>query len=476
MPFQDLRTFLQTVDAYGELKTLRGVALHLEMGAIAEVSHRHDGPALLFEAIPGFPESYRVAANVCSSPRRALLALGMDPNLPEATAAEKFREIWEGFKPVPPRVVNTGPILDNIQTGDDVDLLQFPVPLWHERDAGPYIGTGDAVIHRDPDTGAVNVGTYRVQLHDRRTTGLFTNNGTGGWDIMRKYWAQGKPAPVAISFGPEPLLFASASTANGSPQGSFEYEFTGYLAGEPIPVIEGQVTGLPISANSEIAIEGLVAPPSEVARNEGPFGEWTGYYESSQTPEPVVQVKALYYRNDPIIFGAPPLLHQRSYFFGLNLRSTGMLSRFAQLELPVRRIAPIGPYNCTVISVEQQHADDVPRIMEVLAQGAGFSRLTILVDDDVDPADPWDVLWAVGTRFDPDQARTLPFDNRNMLEPLRRMADLDRSNRAPLADRRMIINGCRPFERLADFPPVNRFSEEWGQKVWDKWAMASWLK
>lgn len=475
MPLQDLRTFLKTLDALGDLKTLRGVDRHLEIGAITEVSLQRNGPALLFEAIPGFSPNYGVAANVLSTPSRGLLALGMDPDLSGDAAARKFREIWEGFKPVPPRVVDTGPILENVRTGDDIDLLQFPVPVWHERDAGPYIGTGGAVIHRDPETDAVNVGTYRAQLHDRRTTGLFTNNETDARGIMEKYWAQGKAAPVAISFGPEPLLFASASSGNGSPKGPHEYEFTGYLAGEPVPVIRGAVTGLPISANSEIAIEGEVAPPGVEARPEGPFGEWTGYYEYSQTREPVVQVKALYYRNDPILFGAPPfyLRASHSYSFGLSLRSAGAISRFAQMELPVRRIVPIGPYNCTVVTVEQQHADDVPRIMDALAK-SGFARLTILLDDDVDPTDPWDVLWALGTRFDPEQARTIAFQNRNLLDPQRPMAK--RATREPLPEKRMVINGCRPFERLADFPPVNRFSEERRQEVWAKWAMADWLK
>jgi 4-hydroxy-3-polyprenylbenzoate decarboxylase len=473
MPLLDLRTFLARADAIGELKTIHGADTSLEIGAITELTLQHDGPALLFDRIPGYAPNYRVASNVCPTTRRGLLALGMDPDMPEKEAMAQFKERWEKYKPVPPRVVDGGPLLENVQTGDDVDLLQFPVPLWHELDGGPYLGSGLAVIHQDPDTGAVNVGCYRVQLHGRNVTGIFTEPESDGRSVMNKYWAQGKACPVAISFGPEPLLFLSACTRNGAPRGMQEYEYTGYIAGEPVPVIKGNVTGLPISAGSEIAIEGEIPPPSVEARTEGPFGEWTGYYESSPTPEPVIHVKALYHRNDPILFGCPPLWHKKSYSFDLPLQSVGMLSRLEKLEIPVRRIVSLVPLGCTVITVQQQQADDVDRLMDALDKMSGPNRLFIIVDDDVNPEDPWEVLWAVGTRFDPERARTSIIESRWLLDPLRTIED--RVSRDALPYKRMFLNGCRPFERLAEFPRVNVFSAQRRQETWDKWSMADWL-
>src|SRR5581483_897391 len=297
MPLFDLRTFLAESDRMGELKVIRGADPHLEIGAIAELALDQDGPALLFDDVVGYPTGYRVASNVTSSRRRALMALGMDIGLPEEEIAPKFQDIFEQYRPLPPRVVDSGPILENVQTGADVDLLQFPVPHWHELDGGRYIGTGLGVIQRDPDTGAVNVGAYRVQLHDRNTLMIFSEPDSDGRSIMEKHWKRGEACPVAITFGPEPLLFLSACSTNGSPRHSMEeYEYTGYLAGEPVPVIRGSVTGLPISAGSEIAIEGEIPPPDRESHVEGPFAEWTGYYEYSSTPEPVIHVKALYYR------------------------------------------------------------------------------------------------------------------------------------------------------------------------------------
>lgn len=474
MPLLDLRTFLERADAIGELKTIKGADTNLEIGAIAELALHHHGPALLFEDIPGYAPGYRVASNVCSSTRRGLLAIGMDPELTEDEALARFQQRWDQYRPVPPVEVDTSPLLENVQTGDDVDLLQFPVPLWHELDGGPYIGTGLAVINQDPDTGFINVGCYRVQLHDSKTTGMFSEPESDGRRIMEKYWKQGKAAPVAISFAPEPLVFLSACSVSGAPRSSPEYDYTGFLAGEPVKVIRGNATGLPISAGSEIAIEGEIPPPGAETRVEGPFGEWTGYYESASTPEPIVRVKALYYRNNPILYGAPPFKHTEHYAFPLHLRQvTGLLARLAQLEIPVRKIGDLRPLGATVFALEQQSPDDVTRLMDELDKTHSTSRMLIVVDHDVNPNDPYDVLWALGTRFDPELARTSVIQNHWLLDPLRTMAD--RISREPRPYKRLILNGCRPFDRLNGFPPINKFSQGRREDVWRKWHMAEWL-
>ena len=476
MPLLDLREFLQQADAIGELKTIHGADPNLEIGAIAELSLQHDGPALLFDQIPGFPPAYRVAANVCSNRRRSLLVLGLDLDSNEEQATAEMRKRVASYKPVPPRVVENGPILQNVQVGDEVDLNQFPVPVWHELDGGPYIGTGVAVVQQDPDSGFVNVGTYRGQLHDRSTAGIFFMvPSRDGNVITRKYWAQGKPCPVAMSYGPEPLLFLSACGSNGIPPGGSEYEWTGFLAGEPVPVIRGPVTGLPISACSEIAIEGEIPPPDVDARTEGPFGEYTGYIWGTPTREPVVHVKALYYRNDPILYGAPPLRHRTGYAIGLRMEALrrGILSRLQERGLPVTFVTSVGPLGTTVVTVHQERPGDVERIMDELERTPTNNRLILLVDDDVDPYDPWDILWAVGTRLDPETARVTIGESSWNLDPQMTLEQRVSNQRIPF--KRLIVNGCRPFDRLDDFPPVNRFSEKRRREAWKKWGMADWL-
>lgn len=476
MPLVDLRAFLDQADTIGELKVIHGADRNLEIGAIAELSLQNDGPALLFDRIPGFSPAYRVASNVCSTRRRSLLALGLDLDLTEEQATEAMRTRVAGYEPIPPRVVDSGPILDNIEIGDQVDLDQFPVPIWHELDGGPYIGTGVAVVQQDPDTGAVNVGTYRGQLHDRSTAGIFFMlPSRGGNVVTHKYWAQGKACPVAMSYGPEPLLFLSACGSNGMPPGEAEYEWTGFLAGEPVPVIRGAVTGLPISACSEIAIEGEIPPPDVDSRTEGPFGEYTGYIWGTPTREPVVHVKALYYRNDPILYGAPPIRHRAGYAIGLRMEALrrGILGRLQERGLPVKFVTSVGPLGTTVVTVHQEHPGDVARIMDELERTPTNNRLILLVDDDVDPYDPWDILWAVGTRFDPERTRVTIGESSWNLDP--QMTLEQRASNKPIPFKRLIVDGCRPFERLGDFPPVNRFSEERRRATWNKWQMADWL-
>jgi UbiD family decarboxylase len=155
----------------------------------------------------------------------------------------------------------------------------FPTPKWHEHDGGRYIGTGDMVIIKDPDSGWINVGTYRscVVAKDRVTLWIIEHK--HGKQIARKYWNAGRPCPVAIVLGCEPATWLAAPSAAKS--GVSEYEYAGALRGAPLEVIRAPFTGLPIPATAEIVIEGEMPSPEEESHAEGPFGEWPGYYTHS---------------------------------------------------------------------------------------------------------------------------------------------------------------------------------------------------
>ena len=214
-PHEDLRDLIGRVDEIGELKRIDGVDWDLELGAILEMIYHADPenpPALLFDNIKGYPKGFRIASGTTNSPRRFGLVLGLpDPDHP-LDVVRAYRDRMRGeFKTIPPVVVKDGPIFENIDRDDDVDILKFPVPLLHERDGGRYIGTDDLVIMKDPETGWVNLATYRVQAHDRNTTGLWMSPGKQGRFILEKYVKMGKPCPVLISCGHDPLLFMSAS-------------------------------------------------------------------------------------------------------------------------------------------------------------------------------------------------------------------------------------------------------------------------
>src|SRR5579863_8441010 len=120
MPLLDLRSFLDRARELGELKTVQGASTDLEIGAITEIALQNDGPALLFDDIPGFEHGWRVASNVCSSPRRGRLVMGLDPEMTEDEFMAVFKKRWDEYAPLPPQVVDNGPILENVKTGDEI--------------------------------------------------------------------------------------------------------------------------------------------------------------------------------------------------------------------------------------------------------------------------------------------------------------------------------------------------------------------
>src|SRR6202007_1026544 len=214
-----------------------------------------------------------------------------------------YRDRMKAHKPIPPRVVKDGPILENVLSGKDIDVLKFPAPLLHERDGGRYIGPDDLVIMRDPEENWVNCSTYRSMVHAADKVGLWISPGKHGRQIRDKYFRQGKPCPVLISCGHDPLLFLAGG--NEIRFGLSEYDYAGGHRGVPYDVIESEVHGLPMPAHAEIVIEGDMME-NETAK-EGPFGEFTGYYASSPSELPVVRVRRVYYRNDPILSIASPM-------------------------------------------------------------------------------------------------------------------------------------------------------------------------
>ena len=301
----DLRTWLSDVDKLGQLMTVENAHWDLELSTLTEIINERSRtrPAIVFDRIKDYPQGYRVAANLVSSVGRLALTLGMKAGLSDMDFVQAWRQQVKKITPIRAETVRTGPLFENVKQGKDIDVLQFPVPRWHELDGGRYIGTDDLVVTRDPEEDWVNVGTYRIMVHGPDRLALHMSPGKHGRVHKDKYHAQGKPFPVAVSFGHHPINFVVAST--DVPNRVNEYDYAGGILGKPLQVIHGPLTGLPIPADAEIAIEGEVGV--EDVMPEGPFGEWTGYYASNQPAVPVIQIKALYFRNDPILCGFPLL-------------------------------------------------------------------------------------------------------------------------------------------------------------------------
>jgi 4-hydroxy-3-polyprenylbenzoate decarboxylase len=276
---RDLRGLIDHWQANGQLKVVEGADADFDIGALAEVSGAgNEPPALLFDRIKGYPQGYRVLINMFQTQRRTAQALAVDDTLRGPALVNAIRKRIEDYKPVPPTPVASGPITEHVVQGKDIDVFMFPAPKLHKDDGGKYIGTQDAVITRDPDGGWVNLGTARVQLQERDVVSVYISPGKQTRLIAEQYWTKKQPCPVAVVCGIEPVLFAAASL--GLPWGVSEYDFAGHVRGEPLEVVQGQHTGLPIPARAEIVLEGEMPPPEVDSRPEGPFGEWTGYYAS----------------------------------------------------------------------------------------------------------------------------------------------------------------------------------------------------
>jgi len=269
MEYRDLRGWIRAVDELGELKKIHGADWDVEIGAITELGH-HRGEqshALLFDNIKGYPEGYRVLSNTLNTVKRIALTLHMDTNYTRLEFVRDIKRHISEVKYVKPDVVKDGPVLENVFEGKDIDMWKFPTPRWHELDGGRYIGTGSVDITRDPDDGWVNLGTYRVMIHDQDTLGFYISPGKQGRIMREKYFSKGQPCKVAVSFGQDPLLYLAGGME--VPHGVSEYDWVGGLQGHPVQVIEGEYTGLPVPASAEIVVECEALPGTKVPLASG---------------------------------------------------------------------------------------------------------------------------------------------------------------------------------------------------------------
>jgi len=464
----ELRSWLTEVKNLGQLEEVHGVHWDLELATLIELFNekRKNRPALLFDRIADYPRGHRVAANLLSSVSRLALTVGLGAKLSEFEFIQKWRRRVKEIIPIEPEVLSEGPLFENVMKGERIDLLSFPVPRWHELDGGRYIGTDDLVITRDPEEGWVNVGTYRITVHTNKRLGLYISPGKHGRVHRDKYFQAGRAFPVAVSFGHHPLYFLVAST--DVPYGVNEYAYAGGILGRPVPIIHGPLTGLPLPADAEIAIEGEVLPGDVMP--EGPFGEWTGYYASSQRAEPVIQVKAVYYRHAPILCGFPLLKPSSGDTLHFSLmRSALIWNALDEAGVPDVRavwVHPAAGRFLTVVSIRQRypgHAKQAAMIASQCRSGAYLGRYVIVVDEDIDITNSDEIIWALSTRSDP--VRSIDILKRcwsGPLDPALPQEEKGLSSRA-------LIDATRPYEWRDRFPPASGASRDLKEKVAKKW-------
>jgi UbiD family decarboxylase len=473
--YDDLREYIDEVGKVDEVKIIEGADWEKEIGILTEVGAGIEGsPLLIFDKVKDYPKGYRVVSNFIHTPRRFALMTGLPLEATGVQLVQAWREKMKGgIKGIAPRKVKTGPVMENVDMGKDVDLYKFPTPKWHELDGGRYIGTGCTVIQKDPDSGWINHGTYRVQIHDKKTATIYISPGRHADIIRHKYWDKGLSCPIAVVCGCDPLLWTASS--NPIPSGVGEYEYTGWLRGRPTDVVTGPVTGLPLPASAEIVLEGELVPPGKQSRQEGPFGEWPGYYASGIKPEPEFKVKAILYRNNPIILGAPPLLPCHDEFsFGKHIMRAAVIWDELDRQVPgvkgVWTVGGVGPMHMHVISIKQLfngHAKQTAMAVGGFYVSSYMNKLTIIVDDDIDPANMMEVMWAVVTRNDPaDSVEIIKHVWGSMLNP---SVNPERLAKQDLDHSRIIITACRPYHWIKEFPPTIGTRPALTAEVMKKW-------
>ena len=474
--YDDLREWLDHAERLGEVRHVTGATWQEDIGLAAEAILRaENGPCVVFDDIPGCPKGFRLLLNIFAGTRRNM-TFGFPDHLGKWELSEAYRDAYlKDMKLVPHEIVADGPVLENIMLGDDVDVLKFPSPVWHEKDGGRYIGTGTYSITLDPDENWLNAGAYRAQVHDKNSVGVLMATGHHGYLHREKYWKKGEPLPIVMVLGGDPLAFFYGGTE--APYGVFEMDIIGGLRGRPVKMVKGRVTGLPFPAHAEIVLEGYITPDKRAT--EGPFGEWTGHYAGGAAPRPVLDIKAIYHRNDPILLGVPPMGAGPDEMarYRAVLRSAMVKQNMTAAGVP--EVAQVwcheigGSRLLHGVAIKQKypgHATQAGFIAAQCGAAAYASKYVIVVDDDVDVTNLDHLLWAMLTRTEPKEsiqfiqnAWDSPADPR--LAPEKRaVGDMTHSV--------AVINACKPYHWRDKFPPSNTPSPEVTRKAKEKFG---WL-
>jgi len=475
LAYEDLRDWIAEADRLGELRRIDGATWQEEIGMAAGiVSHNEDAPAVLFDKIPGVAPGFRVLINLFGGRRRGM-CLGFEPGLDKVDLSRAFAQVYKGDRDLIPSVeVADGPIFENILTGDEVDLDIFPTPKWHDKDGGRYIGTGSYNVTADPDTGWVNLGTYRIMIKDKRSVGHNVLPGRHAAYHLEKYQARGEKMPMLIVVGGDPLAFFMGGF--DVPAGVCEYDVMGGLRGKPVEVVRGKITGLPMPANAEIVLEGYVN--MDRIEPEGPFGDWTGTYTEKGRTNPVVEIKAIYHRKDPIILGfAPQFLPDEFSRMRAVTRSAVLKQNIEAAGVP--DVSAVWAHECggsrmlLGVAIRQRypgHSKQAGHIASHCQAGVDGNRWVIVTDDDIDVSNLDELIWAALARADPATSIDLVKEGKGAVSDPRLTPEYRKVRN--FVNSRLIIDACMPYHWRHDFPEINKPGPEFARRAQEKFG---WL-
>ncbi len=474
----DIPSFLRAVEKIGQLKRIsHPVSTKLEITEIADRVIKAAGPALLFENVRETPD-VPVAIGLFGSHERTALALHDSPE----NIAKRITELTQtrppnsligmaqmGLKMLPTiqslgvKRGKSGPCKDVILKGDDIDLSKLPVLTCWPDDGGPFV-TLPMVFTHNPNTGRRNCGMYRVQIYDKNTTGMHWQTHKVAAQHAREAKLKGQNIEAAVCLGGDPCLpFCALAPL---PEEIDEMLFAGFLRGKPVELVPCETVDIQVPADCEYVIEGYLTP--DELRPEGPFGDHTGYYTPIE-PYPVFHVTCITHRKKPTypatIVGIPPM--EDGYLGGavgtifLPLIKT-QIPEIVDMHLPVEATF----HNLAIVSINKRYPHHAYKVMHAL-WGLGqlmFSKVIIVVDDDVDVHNWSEVVWRMTNNIDPLRDVQLvkgPVDSLNHAAPL------------PGFGSKMGIDATKKwagegFER--EWPNVVKMNQETAAKVDGMWA------
>ena len=463
--FKDLSDFINFLEEKNELVRISTpVSSELEITEIADRTIKSKGPALLFENVDG--QKIPVLINLFGSEARMAWALGIDslndlsdisnklinlPKNPPKSLMEKLKILNEliNLSKSSPKILKNAPCQDIVLKGDEINLFELPILKCWPGDAGKFI-TLPLVITRNLNTGQRNVGTYRMQVYDERTTGMHWQTHKVGTSHYRKAKDFGNSKlEAAVAIGGDPVTIWSGSLP--LPPDMDELLVAGILKGSSVELVKCKTVDLEVPANSEFVLEGYIDVGEE--RIEGPFGDHTGFY-SEPAKYPVFHLTALTRKTNPIypavVVGKPP---SEDYFMGK--ASSKLMLPALQLTLPeiidVNMPAEGLFHNFVIVSMKKEYPGHVRKVMYGL-WGLGLMSLTkiiIVVDHYVDVEDISEVAWRIGTNVDP---------GRDLVIVKGPTDDLDHASEVPKYGGKMGIDATSKGE-------LDGFNRDWPDEI-----------
>lgn len=413
MAYRDLREFIKVLEDKGLLHRVK-----VEVDPVLEIAEITDrmckspngGKALFFEKVRG--SSIPVVTNIFGSFERMCLALEVESlddigkriekllnQTPPKSFKEKIKAVFELIEVSKylPKRVNKAPCQEIVN--HEPDLNKLPILKTWPKDGGRFI-TFPMVFTRDPETGKQNCGMYRMHVYDEKTTGMHWHIHKDGATHYRKYKELGQRMPVAVAIGSDPAVIYSSTAP--LPYGIDEMVFAGFLRRSPVEMVKCVTCDIEVPANAEIVLEGYVEP--DELRDEGPFGDHTGFY-SPVDKFPVFHVTCITHRKDPIypatVVGKPPM--EDCYMGKATERIFLPLLRMQFPEIVDMNLPMEGVFhNAAIVSIKKQYPGHGKKVIHGL-WGMGqmmFSKLIIVVDEDVNVQDLSTTAWKVLNNVD----------------------------------------------------------------------------